>query len=87
VDFESKLLKREDSLMFKFKPFESYTMPAHFGPMPRGEKTSGWYHDVTMMVVPYLTDRDKLAALLPEPFSVAEPAVVTVVYACRDTTW
>ena len=74
--------------MFKFKPFESYTMPAHFGPVPRGEKTSGWYHDVTMMVVPYLTDRDKLAALLPEPFSVAEQAVVTVVYACnKDVDW
>ena len=74
--------------MFKFKPYESYMMPAHFGPMPRGEKSSGWYHDVTMMVVPYLTDRDKLAAHLPAPFTVGEQAVVTVVYCCsKDVDW
>lgn len=74
--------------MFKFKPYESYMMPAHFGPVPRGEKSSGWYRNVTMMVVPYLTDREKLAALLPEPFSVGEQAVVTVAYACsKDVDW
>jgi 3-hydroxyacyl-CoA dehydrogenase len=74
--------------MFKFSPHERYMMPAHFGPMPQGEKSSGWYHDVTMMVVPYLTDRDKLAGMLPHPFEVAEQPVVTVVYACsKDVDW
>jgi 3-hydroxyacyl-CoA dehydrogenase/acetoacetate decarboxylase len=74
--------------MFKFKPYESYMMPAHFGPLPQGEKPSGWYRDVTMMVVPYLTDREKLAAYLPHPFTVAEQAVVTVVYCCsKDVDW
>jgi len=74
--------------MFKFKPYESYTMPAHFGPVPRGETSSGWYHDITMMLIPYVTDREKLAALLPEPFSVGEEAVVTVAYACsKDVDW
>jgi acetoacetate decarboxylase len=69
--------------MFKFDPTQSYMMPAHFGPRHMGEKSSGWYHDVTMMIVPYLTDRDKLAACLPEPFSVAEEPIVSVVYACN----
>ena len=74
--------------MFKFKPYESYMMPAHFGPLPQGEKPSGWYRDVTMMVVPYLTDREKLAAHLPESFTVGEQAVVTVVYCCsKDVDW
>jgi len=74
--------------MFKFSPHERYMMPAHFGPMPQGEKSSGWYHDVTMMVVPYLTDREKLAAMLPHPFEVGEQPVVTVVYACsKDVDW
>jgi 3-hydroxyacyl-CoA dehydrogenase len=74
--------------MFKFSPHERYMMPAHFGPMPQGEKASGWYHDVTMMVVPYLTDREKLASMLPHPFEVGEQPVVTVVYACsKDVDW
>ena len=74
--------------MFKFKPYESYVMPAHFGPMPRNEKSSGWYRDVTTMLVPYLTDREKLAAHLPEPFTVGEQAIVTVAYACsKDVDW
>ena len=37
--------------MFRFDPDQSYMMPAHFGPRPMGENSSGWYHDVTMMVV------------------------------------
>lgn len=74
--------------MFKFSPHERYMMPAHFGPMPQDEKSSGWYHDVTMMVVPYLTDREKLAAMLPHPFEVGEQPVVTVLYACsKDVDW
>lgn len=69
--------------MFKFDDNQSYMMPAHFGPRYTGEKTSGWYHDITMMIVSYLTDREKLAAYLPEPFEVAEQAVVSVFYACN----
>ena len=69
--------------MFKFDPHGSYMMPAHFGPRPFSPKASGWYRDVTTMVIPYITDRDKLAAYLPEPYTVAEEAVVTVTYACN----
>jgi 3-hydroxybutyryl-CoA dehydrogenase len=63
-------------------------MPAHFG-MPKIEgKPSGWYHDVTAMNVSYVTDRDKLQALLPAPFSVADEALITVTYACsKNIDW
>ena len=74
--------------MFEFGPRGSYMMPAHFGPRPMSPKSSGWYRDVSMMVIPFLTDRDKLAAYLPAPFEVAEDAVVTVTYARnRNVDW
>ncbi len=67
--------------MFKLDSGGSYMMPAHFGPRPTSPKSSGWYRDVTLMVVPFLTDREKLAAYIPAPYEVAENAVVTVTYA------
>jgi hypothetical protein len=74
--------------MFKFSPYERYMMPAHFGPANQDKRASGWYRDVTTMIVPFLTDREKLAAFLPEPFSVGEQPVVTVAYACsKDVDW
>ena len=74
--------------MFEFDSKGSYMMPAHFGPRPMSPKSSGWYRDVTMMVIPFVTDRDRLAAYLPEPYEVAEEAVVTVTYACnREVDW
>lgn len=74
--------------MFTLDPHQRYAMPAHLGPSYRGEKTSGLYHDCTVMAVSYLTDRDKLAAYLPEPFEVGEEAVVTVFYACnKQVDW
>jgi acetoacetate decarboxylase len=74
--------------MFEFDSQGSYMMPAHFGPRPRSPKASGWYRDVTTMVIPFLTDRDKLAAYLPAPYEVAEDAMVTVTYACnRNVDW
>ena len=74
--------------MFRFLPYERYMMPAHFGPMPQDEKSSGWYRDVTVMIVPYLTDRERLAAYLPHPFKVGEQPVITVAYACsKDVDW
>ena len=70
--------------MFKFNPEQRYTMPVHFG--PRTDKIpSGWYHDVTNLVISYRTDRNKLAAYLPEPFEVAEDAIISVVYSCNKS--
>jgi acetoacetate decarboxylase len=69
--------------MFTLDPNQSHVMPAHFGPRYLGEKTSGRYHECTVMAVSYITDREKLAAYLPSPFEVGEEAVVTVYYACN----
>lgn len=74
--------------MFELDPHSSYLMPAHFGPRPLSPKASGWYRNVTSMTVAFLTDREKLAAYLPEPWEVAEEPVVTVTYACnRNVDW
>ena len=74
--------------MFRIDPHQSYMMPAHFGPRRFSPKASGWYRDVTSMTVPFLTDREKLAAYLPAPFEVADEAVVTVTYACnKQVDW
>jgi len=74
--------------MFKFEPMASYVMPAHFGPRKLEPKASGWYRDVTMMIVSFVTDREKLSAYLPEPFEVAELPIVTITYACnKQVDW
>ena len=74
--------------MFKLDPSQSYLMPAHFGPRYIGEKSSGWYHDVTAIAVSYVTDRAKLAAYVPSPYEIAEEALVTVYYACnKEIDW
>ncbi len=66
----------------------SYQMPAHFGPRYQGAKTSGWYHDVTTMIVSYVTDRELLSRYIPAPFELAETAVVSVAYARnRNVDW
>ena len=62
-------------------------MPAHFGSRTR-KIPSGWYYDVTTLIISYRTDKDKLAAYLPEPFVVAEDAIVSVSYACnKEVDW
>ena len=74
--------------MFKFDPYGSYMMPAHFGPRPLSPKSSGWYRDVTAMTIPFLSDRERLSAWMPPRFAVAEEPVVTVTYACnRQVDW
>ena len=74
--------------MFTIDPRKSYMMPAHFGPRPFSAKSSGWYRDVTSITVPFVTDREKLSNYLPEPFEVAQEAVVTVTYACnKQVDW
>lgn len=84
----SRTITNEGSSLFKLKPDGAYMMPAHFGERPVSPKSSGWYRDVTIMVVPFLTDRDRLAAYLPAPWEVAEEPVVTVTYARnRDVDW
>ena len=74
--------------MFKFDPQGMYRMPAHFGSPRIDGVPSLLYRDVTAVIVSYVTDRDKLAAYLPEPFEVADEALITVTYACnKDVDW
>ena len=74
--------------MFEFDDKSSYVMPAHFGPRPMNPKASGWYRDVTSMVISYVTDRDQLARYLPAPFEVGDEAIVSVFYARnRQVDW
>lgn len=74
--------------MFTLDPNQSYVMPPHFGPRYIGEKTSGWYHDVTVMAVSYVTDRDLLSAYIPAQYQLPEEAIITVFYACnKNIDW
>ena len=74
--------------MEKLDQHSPYMMPAHFGPRPQSPRASGWYRDVTAMVISYVTDREKLAAYLPPPYEVGEQATVSVTYACnREVDW
>jgi len=73
--------------MFKFDKNSFYMMPFHFGPRPAGRGT-GQYHDTTTMSITYLTDRDRLAGYLPEPFEVGQEATVSVYYTMnREVDW
>ena len=74
--------------MFEFDPAASHVMPAHFGARQYEPGSSGWYRDVTALSVPYVTDAGRLASFLPEPFEVADEAVVTIVFAQnREVDW
>jgi acetoacetate decarboxylase len=61
---------------FTFKPSGGYAMPTSFGPLG-GQKVIH-YGDVTTLTLLYMTDKDALAALLPEPFQPADEPIVTV---------
>ena len=61
---------------YTFKSNTGYLMPANFGPVRRQDVLR--YQDVTRLSILYVTDKDALAALLPEPFEPADEPVVTV---------
>ena len=71
--------------MFKLDANKLYMMPAHFGPWIQ---RSSWYHDVTSIVVTYLTDRDKVRQYLPAPFELDEEPIVSVTASMnRNIDW
>jgi acetoacetate decarboxylase len=66
-----------------FKQDRGYMMPPNFGPM--SSQRVFHYGDVTTFIIIYITDKDSLAAFLPEPFEPAdEPAVTVYFQLCRD---
>jgi acetoacetate decarboxylase len=70
-------------MAYKFQSNTSYLMPTNFGPV-RGQRVAH-YGDLTQLAILYLTEKDALAALLPEPFEPADDPVVTVYcQLCRD---
>ena len=58
-------------------------MPFNFGPRATNPKVSGWYRDVTMIVVPYLTDANILRSIIPEQFSISEEPIISIAYVCN----
>ena len=73
---------------FEFDREKSYMMPAHFGDQPLEERSSGWYRDVTSIVVSYLTDGNKAQQYLPAPFEMDEEPIITVASVMnRDVDW
>jgi len=70
-------------MAYKFQSNTGYFMPTNFGP-PRSQRLAH-YGDLTQFTILYLTEKDALAALLPEPFEPADDPVVTVYcQLCRD---
>lgn len=73
--------------MVEFDTGMSFMMPGHFG-APLDPRITGWYHDVTGMVVAYLTDREKVQQYLPAPLELAEEPIITVASVMnRDIDW
>ena len=71
---------------FKIPKNGNDLMPFNFG--PRLPSPSGWYKDVTMIVVPYLTDANILRSIIPEQFSISEEPIISIAYACnKDIDW
>ena len=60
----------------RIEPEGAYFMPVSFGQIWRTK--AGVFEDVLSLSTSYTTDKDALAALLPEPFEPADEPVVTV---------
>jgi hypothetical protein len=61
---------------YTLQPNTGYLMPANFGLVRRQDTLH--YQEVTRLSSSYLTEKDALAALLPEPFEPADEPAVTV---------
>lgn len=72
---------------FKIESDKYYRMPlfAHaLYAVPHGPTT---YHDVITLGIGYLTDKEKIERLLPEPFEVAEPIVSVYLQCNKKVEW
>lgn len=76
---------------FTFRRDEGYFMPISFGAAPELFKTLVYKESTLGIEVSFLTDKDALAARLPEPFEPADEPVVTIYYymtdACEFLAW
>ena len=62
----------------RLDPEASYFMPVS---VPQRPIKAGVFEDVTFILASYETEKDAIAALLPEPFEPDDNAIVTVYYA------
>ena len=73
---------------FKIPTNGNNMMPFNFGPRETDPRNSGWYRDVSMLIVPYKTDAKILRKLMPEQFEISDEPTVSVNYACnKDIDW
>jgi len=63
-------------MSYTFDPIKGYSMPTGFGPAQ--SRSTCHYGSVTQYIILYQTDKDALAALLPEQFEPADAPAVTV---------
>ena len=61
---------------FRFADDHLYSMPAHFGGMPRVTTTTT-YRDVTNLIVQYRTERDAIEPYVPEALEITDPTTST----------
>jgi len=73
-------------MAFSFKPGTGYIMPAHFG---QGQDLRvGHYLDLTAYTISYATNKDAVAALLPEALEPPDDALVSITYQkCRGVSF
>jgi acetoacetate decarboxylase len=73
---------------FKIPKKGNIMMPFNFGPRDNDVRNSGWYRDVSMLIVPYKTDADILRKIIPEHFKISDEPTISVNYACnKDIDW
>lgn len=71
---------------FKFQENHRYSMPAHFGGR-EGGSLNAHYEDVTMLVVTYRTDGDKLAQYIPDCLELIAPEITVAFSMNRGVQW
>ena len=73
---------------FKIPKNGNSMMPFNFGPRDTDPRSSGWYRDVSMLIIPYKTDAEMLRKLIPEQFKISDEPTVSVNYARnKDIDW
>ena len=73
---------------FKIPKNGNIMMPFNFGPKDNDVRNSGWYRDVSMLIVPYKTDADILRKIIPEQFKISDEPTISVNYACnKEIDW
>jgi acetoacetate decarboxylase len=72
----------------KEKYYSMPVMPYEQSSWPFWSQGTTTYHDVLTLSVGYLTDKEKIERLLPEPYEVGQQPTVSVFFqCCKDVDW